>query len=355
MLTRYCRGNSTALDTIQQKAESDGPSTWDKMSDGAKIGVYAGAGAGGALLLGALLFYYCRQRRRGAAEARLADEKQQAERMEMERFRKEGVNPDAFTEHGQEYSARDMKQEGMVGANGYNVPDSAWEGAAAGAAVGAAGGMAAMRSNSNMPLMRDGAQSPRITSPTASSYHDAMSPRSPPPGGLGAPPGAAGAYHDPRARGGYGTPPPGASPFGDHTAASSPASSRHGPPPRVSSPFDDPQDHYSPQTGTFGAASPSPFENPARSQSPMSRSNSPMIRSQSPGMPPSRGLPPSPHGMPLRTDTPPSAYSRMNSNGSPQSFSTPRQSPGPGRSYSGQQPQYRGQGQQQGGDYWNGY
>lgn len=326
------------------------------MSDTAHIGVYAGAGAGGALLLGALIFYYCRQRRRGAAEARLAEAKFKAERLEMEGYRKQGINPDAFTDHGQEYSARDMKAEGVSSINAYNVPDTAsirgspWEGAAAGAAVGAAaGGVAAMRS-----------QNPRVNSPAPSTYQDARSPhspRSPPPGGLGAPPGAAGAFRDSRSQqGGYGTPPPGSSPFND-PSPSSPASSLRSNrgPPRVSSPFDDPQ--HSPLTDTFGGpGGPASFGmQPPRSQSPMSRSQSPMIRSQSPGMPPQRGLPPAPIGLPVRTDTPPSAYSRMNANPppSPRGYNSPRQNPGPGRQYSGGQPPYRGQAQQQGGDYWN--
>ncbi|EGX90969.1 cell wall glucanase, putative [Cordyceps militaris CM01] len=95
-------GNSTAYNTINKPPASSPIDGWKNLSPTAKIGIYSAIGAVSALAIGTLLYYYIRQRRLGAAEARLADEKSDAERMELEQFRKNGVNPDGFREHGQE-------------------------------------------------------------------------------------------------------------------------------------------------------------------------------------------------------------------------------------------------------------
>jgi len=145
----------------------------------AKTAIYASSAGVGAVIIAFAMFYCIRQRRRGANEAKLAEQKAEQERMELARFKKAGVNPDSFVDSAAEYNAKDMRQGGMSDSNSYSVPNTPsatpnekWDQAAAvgaGAAVGAtaagAGTAAAMRSP--MPLLRDGAQSPRVTSPTS--------------------------------------------------------------------------------------------------------------------------------------------------------------------------------------------
>jgi hypothetical protein len=143
------------------------------MPQTSKTAIYAsGAGAGGLLIF--LMAFYCiRQRRRGAKEAKIADAKYQQEQRELAAFRAAGVDPDSFaSETGAEYNAKEMAREGLTSNNSYSVPSPStqsplnekWQGAstfgAASAATIAAGG-----ARSPMPLLHDGAQSPRIASP----------------------------------------------------------------------------------------------------------------------------------------------------------------------------------------------
>ncbi|KAJ9131623.1 Concanavalin A-like lectin/glucanase [Pleurostoma richardsiae] len=171
-------GNSTAHDAITATPSPTLSDKWNALSPVAKTAVYASAGAAGAVLLGALVFYCIRQRRRGAQEARLAAQRMEDERLELERFRKAGVDPDSFTDAGAtpEYSAKEMAREGLAGKDGYSVPatspvldEKRWDTAAAigagGAAAAGANGM-----HSPMPLLRDGAQSPRVQSPGPGPY-----------------------------------------------------------------------------------------------------------------------------------------------------------------------------------------
>lgn len=118
------RGNSTAYETINKPAPKSAADGWKSLSPGAKIGIYSGAGAVAALAIGTLLYYYCRQRRLGAAEAKLANEKAEAERLELAQFRRDGVNPDGFREYGQEYGEKsaDLSPPGTSG-NPFNHPD----------------------------------------------------------------------------------------------------------------------------------------------------------------------------------------------------------------------------------------
>ncbi|OAA79038.1 Concanavalin A-like lectin/glucanase, subgroup [Akanthomyces lecanii RCEF 1005] len=117
-------GNSTAYETINKPPSKSAADGWKNLSPGAKIGIYSGAGAVAALAIGTLLYYYCRQRRLGAAEAKLADEKAEAERLELAQFRKDGVNPDGFREYGQEYGEKsaNLSPPGTAG-NPFNHPD----------------------------------------------------------------------------------------------------------------------------------------------------------------------------------------------------------------------------------------
>lgn len=194
---RHCThsGNSTVKEALNAPPEKTLAQKWDELPSGAKIAVYASAaGVGAALLAGAIL-YCIRQRRRGAREARAAEARAEAERLELERFKKAGVDPDSFVDNATEYNAKDMRDNGLGDNNSYSVPASPvvaasplgekWDSssAAMGAMAGAAGaGAGAMRSP--MPLLRDGAQSPRVASPAPSPgmYSDrAANNRSPAP------------------------------------------------------------------------------------------------------------------------------------------------------------------------------
>lgn len=181
-------GNSTAYDAIHNPPEPE-KSINEKFNDlpqAGKIAIYAGGSAVAGLIIGAVIFYCIKQRRRGASEARTALQRSEAERMELNRFDKAGVNPDGFTEQATEYNPHDMKAGGMAGTNYYNVPNDStssfgtnekgWEGAAAGA--GAAGGVAALRNQT---------QSPRM-SPAPGSFYDARSTQSPVQSGFASPP-----------------------------------------------------------------------------------------------------------------------------------------------------------------------
>lgn len=159
---------------------------WNDLPNAAKIGIYAGAAGFVGLLAIAAMIYCIRQRRRGAREARAAEARAEAERLELERFKKAGVDPDSFVTSASEYNAKEMRRDGMTDQDSYSVPNSPslqavsaasplennkWDanaaaalgvGVGAGAAAGA-GAASAMRSP--VPLLSDGAQSPRVGSP----------------------------------------------------------------------------------------------------------------------------------------------------------------------------------------------
>jgi hypothetical protein len=117
-------GNSTAVDALNKQPDKSISEKWNDLPSGAKVGVYSGGGAVGALLIGTLLWYYIRQRRIGAAEAKAAAQREEQERRENAEFARKGINPDGFADHGQEYNARDLRTGGMADNNSYRVPDS---------------------------------------------------------------------------------------------------------------------------------------------------------------------------------------------------------------------------------------
>ncbi|KAG6105661.1 hypothetical protein E4U14_005009 [Claviceps sp. LM454 group G7] len=183
---KIAAGNSTAIDTIYKKPEKSTGEKWAGLSTGAKAAVYGSGIAVAGLALGTLLWYYLRQRRIGAAEAKAAQERELLERRENEEFQKRGVDPDAFTAYGQEYDARQFQAEGMTDGNSYHVPEpNPFNGpfdeknrldnaggkpcgmlggaAAAGAAVGAAGAAGAAGAMRGQPS--------RTASPAPSSHH----------------------------------------------------------------------------------------------------------------------------------------------------------------------------------------
>ncbi|UNI18412.1 hypothetical protein JDV02_004683 [Purpureocillium takamizusanense] len=141
---KIAAGNSTALEALNKEPDKSISEKWAALPSSTKIGIYAGAGGFVALAGGALLFYFLRQRRRGAREARLAEERAAAERHEMEHFQKKGINPDGFSEYGHEYDAREVRKGGYGDADSYHVPETTAAsplGEGAWGAAAAAGGM----------------------------------------------------------------------------------------------------------------------------------------------------------------------------------------------------------------------
>jgi hypothetical protein len=121
-----------------------------------------------------MAFYCIKQRRRGAREARIAEAKYNDEQRELAAFKAAGINPDSLQSTGTEYNAKEMAREGITSKDSYSVPNTPgspenekWGTAAAvgaGAGMGAAAAAGA-RNNASVPLLREGSQSPRITSP----------------------------------------------------------------------------------------------------------------------------------------------------------------------------------------------
>ncbi|KAI8958321.1 glycoside hydrolase family 16 protein [Daldinia sp. FL1419] len=113
-------GNSTAFENINKEPEKSLSDKWNELPSGTKSGVYAAAGGVGAILLIALVFYSFKQRRRGQKEAAALAQQQEQERLEMERFKKEGRDPDALAFDGAEYDAA----KGGMAATAYSMHDS---------------------------------------------------------------------------------------------------------------------------------------------------------------------------------------------------------------------------------------
>ncbi|PFH59105.1 hypothetical protein XA68_12796 [Ophiocordyceps unilateralis] len=117
-------GSSRAQDTL---AKAPGKSTGDKWNDlpgGAKAAVYSGVGVVAAIAFAALLFYFVRQRRRGALEAQRAEERANAERLEMERFEGKGMDPAALTGEAHGHGAEEMRVARPSDAESYHVPET---------------------------------------------------------------------------------------------------------------------------------------------------------------------------------------------------------------------------------------
>ncbi|KAI1150346.1 concanavalin A-like lectin/glucanase domain-containing protein [Nemania diffusa] len=96
-------GNSTAAVSINKTPEKSLSEKWAELPQSTKIGIYAAAGAVGGLLFLALAVYAIKQRRAGQREAALAAKLHEEERVELERFKKEGRNPDDLNFDGTEY------------------------------------------------------------------------------------------------------------------------------------------------------------------------------------------------------------------------------------------------------------
>ncbi|UKZ71093.1 uncharacterized protein TrAtP1_012058 [Trichoderma atroviride] len=105
--------NSTFYEALHQAPKLSTADKWNNLPAGARIAVYAAAGVVGAVLIGALLFYCIKQRKSGAREARLQTEMEKMDRMELDKLKREGVDPDAYTD----YDSRSMRKEGVVAAD----------------------------------------------------------------------------------------------------------------------------------------------------------------------------------------------------------------------------------------------
>ncbi|KAH8886383.1 concanavalin A-like lectin/glucanase [Thozetella sp. PMI_491] len=169
-------GNSTTKEAINAVPDPTLADKWNALPSGAKTAVYAAAGGVGALIVGAAAFYCIRQRRRGAAEAKLAEQKADEERRELEAFHKAGINPDSFREDATEYNAKEMARDGMNQGNSYSIPNSPAGHPAGAAALGVGAGAAAMSgARSPMPLLGNGQTSPRSPHETPFSDHPPVS------------------------------------------------------------------------------------------------------------------------------------------------------------------------------------
>ncbi|KAM0277775.1 hypothetical protein ACHAQH_005568 [Verticillium albo-atrum] len=188
-------GNSTVKETLLAPPDKSVGEKFDALPQGAKTAVYAGGAGLAAIMVVALIFYIIRQRRRGARESADAAKRVEEERLELDGYKKNGINPDGFSgPTGMEYNARSIGKEDNFREESYETPVAAasplysngisekgWDstaysgaagaGAGAGAAVGAA---AAMRSPTVPLLGHEGHASPRMHS--LAPYSDATSP-----------------------------------------------------------------------------------------------------------------------------------------------------------------------------------
>lgn len=182
-------GESKAVEVITAPPEKSMADKWNELPSTAKTAIYASAAGLGTVIVAFAIFYCIRQRRHGSRQAKIAEAKYQEERLELDRFKKAGIDPDSFVASGHEYNAKEMRDDGLTDNDSYSVPNTAaptpttgtgnekWQTAAAvgvGAAAGAgAASGGAMRSP--MPLLRDGAQSPR--SPQSAGFNAPYSDR----------------------------------------------------------------------------------------------------------------------------------------------------------------------------------
>jgi hypothetical protein len=118
------------------------------------------------------LFYFIRQRRIGAKQAKVENERLEKERREIDQLRQKGIDPDSFVVENSEYNPQKMTRDGTVHRDSYSVPTTPITAAALANTKtshdnrwGATGADAAAAMRSPMPLLRDGSQSPRVASP----------------------------------------------------------------------------------------------------------------------------------------------------------------------------------------------
>ncbi|KAK5636904.1 hypothetical protein RRF57_012616 [Xylaria bambusicola] len=174
---KITEGNSTAAEAINKEPEKSLSEKWAALPESTRIGVYAAAGAVGGLLFIALAIYYIKQRRRGQQEAALAAKLQEEERLELERFKKGGRNPDDLDFDGTEYVGAAGKG-GLISSKYSAITDSP-PGSSAGPPEKAWDPMGSDGANSGMPLLNREVNGPSRQNSLASPIH-AQSPGFPP-------------------------------------------------------------------------------------------------------------------------------------------------------------------------------
>ncbi|KAI1500032.1 glycoside hydrolase family 16 protein [Biscogniauxia marginata] len=92
-------GNSTAFENLHKEPEKSLGEKWAELPSSTKAGVYAASAGVGGLLFAALVVYYFKQRRSGQREAAALAAQQEQDRVELERFQKEGRNPDSYQDY----------------------------------------------------------------------------------------------------------------------------------------------------------------------------------------------------------------------------------------------------------------
>ncbi|TDZ29613.1 putative extracellular glycosidase [Colletotrichum spinosum] len=151
---KVASGNSTIKEALLEEPSKTMRERFSGLSPTAKIAVAASSVGVGCALIAFGLFYFIRQRRRGAAEAALAARRAEEERLEMERFQKSGIDPDSFAgATGTEYHASEFNKNGTVQST-QNIPvsqEGAWDMAPAAAAGAGAVGAAGMHSYTDSP------------------------------------------------------------------------------------------------------------------------------------------------------------------------------------------------------------
>lgn len=90
--------NSTAAKAVNAVPEKSISEKFSELPTGAKAAVYACSAAAAAGLVGYAAFYCFRQRKQGMQEAAKAAQMAEEERVELERYKAAGVNPDGFSD-----------------------------------------------------------------------------------------------------------------------------------------------------------------------------------------------------------------------------------------------------------------
>ncbi|OHW95700.1 glycoside hydrolase family 16 protein [Colletotrichum incanum] len=165
---RIAEGNSTVKEALLEEPSKSVSEKFNELNPTAKTAVYAGGVGVGCALIAFGLWYFIRQRRHGAAEASLAAQRAENERLELEGFHKRGVDPDSFAgSTGTEYNAAEFSKSGMAQENTYSVPatqeKTVWDPAPMAAGAAGAGATASMAAYSDSPNGRGQVLSPLQT------------------------------------------------------------------------------------------------------------------------------------------------------------------------------------------------
>ncbi|KAL5611395.1 uncharacterized protein BROUX77_001551 [Berkeleyomyces rouxiae] len=93
---KVVNGTSAASAAINKAPEKSFSEKFNELSSGAKAGIFGGAGLVATAAVAGGLLYFCRQRKRGAAEAEAAEKAAEQSRQENSTMAAQGINPDAF-------------------------------------------------------------------------------------------------------------------------------------------------------------------------------------------------------------------------------------------------------------------